>query len=1135
MSYCVFFNKFTLFLCFEKEFFFNKKHMKKCIVMLGAMLVLLASCTKDLKNQINELDKRLTDVENLVASMNTQLTKLQELIDGKLFITGVEDKEDGSHVVSFVNSRGELSTITIYDGQDGMTPDISVKQAPDGKWYWTVNGEWLYDAQGDKVPVTGERGVSPSIKIEDGKWYVSYDNGITYIECGQATGDPGDQFFKEVKLSSDGKYAYITLMDGTVLTLEVYKEFGIAISVESAFISTGQTKQFAYVITGADKNTELEVLAKGNWDAEVKAIDESNGFIVVSAPAEASTGKVVLLLSDGAGKTIMRTLTFVSGTMHVSTTSVDSPANGGTFEVEVTTDLTVTPGLEGNPTWAHLVSTKAGEVHTEKIAVSLDPNDTPSTRQCSLVLYHEGKVVETILICQAPATYPEEAMVLIVKPAERDSKVVFGVTYRNGAKYVIDWGDGSKKDTILNKSIAEHVYASIDRTYTVQITGELRALGRPSSSSHYNDIHELVQWGTLKLESFRFEGNAAITSIAAPKGDELANVSNCNSMFKGCKSLKQIPKALLWGLSPKTANFYSAFEQCESLEYLDPDIFAHFTQAKKVSLSRIFYNCKSLKTVPTFKYLNLYNDQNEFSMLFTGCESLEQIPEDMFNESAKLCIRAEKLGSTFMNCKSLKAIPESFWDNLPIDNIVELNNTFNGCSSLTSESLGFLNKLTKVYSWNATFKDCVSITTLPEAEIEVDGEKVSVPLFERGNYQDYFAGRSLYTRDAVAGCINLEGYYDKIPQSWGGCYDGTTSKPVISVSASYPEGNGYYCIDFNAKGQAVAEAYYYLSAKTLVDDVLPSFNNSYAELCNKRGIKIENNYLAALNSEQGLTLGFDQGVPNVEYILIVSGKNMHGESFAYKVKSTTEVPKGSAEYERYMGEWTVTSTASSTNWAEYDQHPVSFDIKIEPFRVDSIYNVYGWGVTKFTDVYPMKMYFEDGKLTAWTGAHHGSVIYTGYPYTDGISYNVALNSFMQNEDGSYSVYMASGEKVGEAEYAEGGFEMQGVNSKDYPNIKCVGFDFCLSMGGQGWSKIFIAPEVVRPELVIKNGDETYAPYIIGPFKFTRKSTAETTTSRTVGLNKKLLEREECLPVKLMVDKNAVAGEPVASGFYKIGR
>lgn len=135
-----------LFLCFEKEFFFNKKHMKKCIVMLGAMLVLLASCTKDLKNQINELDKRLTDVENLVASMNTQLTKLQELIDGKLFITGVEDKEDGSHVVSFVNSRGELSTITIYDGQDGMTPDISVKQAPDGKWYWTVNGEWLYDA-----------------------------------------------------------------------------------------------------------------------------------------------------------------------------------------------------------------------------------------------------------------------------------------------------------------------------------------------------------------------------------------------------------------------------------------------------------------------------------------------------------------------------------------------------------------------------------------------------------------------------------------------------------------------------------------------------------------------------------------------------------------------------------------------------------------------------------------------------------------------------------------------------------------------------------------------------------------------------------------------------------------------------
>lgn len=78
------------------------------------------------------MDQRLTEVEAKVASLNTQLTKLQELIDGKQFITGIEKNEDGTNVISFVNTYGELSTITLSDGK---SPDISVKQAADGKWY----------------------------------------------------------------------------------------------------------------------------------------------------------------------------------------------------------------------------------------------------------------------------------------------------------------------------------------------------------------------------------------------------------------------------------------------------------------------------------------------------------------------------------------------------------------------------------------------------------------------------------------------------------------------------------------------------------------------------------------------------------------------------------------------------------------------------------------------------------------------------------------------------------------------------------------------------------------------------------------------------------------------------------------
>lgn len=81
---------------------------------------------------------------------------------------------------------------------------------------------------------------------------------------------------------------------------------------------------------------------------------------------------------------------------------------------------------------------------------------------------------------------------------------------------------------------------------------------------------------------------------------------------------------------------------------------------------------------------------------------------------------------------------------------------------------------------------------------------------------------------------------------------------------------------------------------------------------------------------------------------------------------------------------------------------------------------------------------------------------------------------------------------------------------------CYGFDFCLSMGGPGWSKIFIAPEVVRDEYVIKDGDEIYAPYIMGPYTFKKKASSETTSSRTMKLNQKTLKSGKCIPVNYEV-------------------
>jgi hypothetical protein len=123
-------------------------------------------------------------------------------------------------------------------------------------YYWTLNGEWLLDDNGNKLPVSGKDGqngtngsngqdgtdgkdgITPQLKIEDGYWYISYDNGATWTQLGKATGEDGkdgqngsngtdgkdgkdgqdgDSMFQSI--TQDENYVYFTLADGTVIKI----------------------------------------------------------------------------------------------------------------------------------------------------------------------------------------------------------------------------------------------------------------------------------------------------------------------------------------------------------------------------------------------------------------------------------------------------------------------------------------------------------------------------------------------------------------------------------------------------------------------------------------------------------------------------------------------------------------------------------------------------------------------------------------------------------------------------------------------------------------------------------------------------------------------------------------------------
>ncbi|MDY4917189.1 MAG: PL29 family lyase N-terminal domain-containing protein [Candidatus Cryptobacteroides sp.] len=216
--------------------------MKTTINYLGRMLCALLLCAglamtgcyddSALQEQLKDHESRLKELERLTAQQNTNISSLQTIVTAlqdKDYVTSVAPIYVGDEVVGYTITFSKSGPVTIYNGKDGYVPVMGVKQdESDGQWYWTVDGEWLLDSKGGKVRASaedgedgapGQPGVTPTLKIVDGYWYVSYDGGKTWEEetLGQATGDNGYTMFVEV--TYDEEYLYITMADGQKLVL----------------------------------------------------------------------------------------------------------------------------------------------------------------------------------------------------------------------------------------------------------------------------------------------------------------------------------------------------------------------------------------------------------------------------------------------------------------------------------------------------------------------------------------------------------------------------------------------------------------------------------------------------------------------------------------------------------------------------------------------------------------------------------------------------------------------------------------------------------------------------------------------------------------------------------------------------
>lgn len=242
--------------------------MKRLFNILCAVLLLsLTACQYDeIWEQLRDHEQRIEQLEKQCGELNSNVEALQTIlaaVQQNDYVTEVmkivEDGVEVGYSITFAKS----GTITIYhgvdgaDGTDGGTPSIGVKKASDGSYYWTSNGEWLTDDDGNMIPATvsdPEGGyVTPQFRVADGVWYVSYDNGNSWKEI--EAGNDGEVIFTDIDLS-DPDCITITLADGTEVKVPTYK--GPEIQEIALVKSIAKATCTGYVLPSQTVGTEVK-------------------------------------------------------------------------------------------------------------------------------------------------------------------------------------------------------------------------------------------------------------------------------------------------------------------------------------------------------------------------------------------------------------------------------------------------------------------------------------------------------------------------------------------------------------------------------------------------------------------------------------------------------------------------------------------------------------------------------------------------------------------------------------------------------------------------------------------------------------------------------------------------------------
>ena len=682
--------------------------MKKLLSLVFCGLLLFGCSDKyddsALRNDLNDLENRVAKLEELCKQMNTNISSLQKIVEAlqdNLSISKVEQISDG-YIIHFSDG----STATIKNGKNSEdAPIIGVKKDTDGIYYWTLDGEWLTDEKGNKVKAqgtdgkdgvdgedgtNGKDGITPQLKIENGRWMLSMDNGKTWTDIGQATGADGTDgedgvdgkdgtngIFKSV--TEDNDNVYFTLEDDSVITIPKSDNSKFAIAFDTtdiAILNGGESKTISYTITDATKNTVVKAIAQDGWKVKVDATSTDKGTITITAPNPIVESEILVFANDGSYRTVMVSLNCMQGQINIADNSINATSAGGTQEIKLTTNLDYTIEIpEDAQSWLSLApETRA--LREDTIVFEVTANEGMQRYTTVALKDEQGKILQTIIFRQL-GTCTE---VHVETKGELENELA-GYDYANI--------ESLKITGVLNDVDFLFIYHMMPKLRDLDIS-DVNITTLPTRVFYNSkNIENLILSKTLSTIDTEAFYNSALKSVIVPNG--VTTIEKC--AFQNCSELKDVTfqedsqlRTIEGGYS------YGAFYGCTSLTSIE------IPASVQTIGEAAFEACVKLATVKFDKESRL---ETIDSRSFYSCPiTTIDIPASVEIIGAAAFSGCTRLASVkFESNSQLKAIAGGY---NPSDG------AFYGCTSLTSiEIPASVQTIGK-----AAFQECTKLATV---------------------------------------------------------------------------------------------------------------------------------------------------------------------------------------------------------------------------------------------------------------------------------------------------------------------------------------------------------------------------------------------------------------------------------------